>query len=159
VTIVVEPNNSPTGGMYSPEPSDVAALLRARTFDDSAEQEGEFSASTRPTATQVETLIELAYGEVSARLGQDIEEDSRLFPFARNVVALRAAMAVELSYFPEQNDEDRSTVYKELKALYEEGLAFLINALPDTAATQKGLYSLRTKSEVSGVFPTSELLP
>jgi hypothetical protein len=143
---------------FLPEPSDVASFLRARTYNDESQQEGEFSEDTRPTEAQVATLINASANEVAARLGQEVEDET-LRAYARNVVALRTAMTVELSYFPEQNDEDRSTIYKELKALYEEGLAFLINALPDTESTQKGFYSLRTRSEVSGVFPTSELLP
>jgi hypothetical protein len=143
---------------FLPEPADVAAFLRARTYLDSGEQEGEFTADTRPTFVQVETLINQAANEVSARLGQEVEDDA-LRAFARNIVAIRAAMMIELSYFPEQADEDATTVYKELKSLYESELANLIEALPDTASTSKGIYSLRLRSDVSGVFPTSELLP
>lgn len=139
--------------------SDVAALLRARTFNDEADQEGEFTADTRPTAAQVAATIRTSYDEVVARLGQEVDEEDELYPFVRNVVALRAAMAIELSYFPEQADEDRETIYKELKALYDEGLSFLISALPDTGSSAKGFYSLRVVSEVGDLFPTSELIP
>lgn len=132
---------------YLPVPSDVAALLRARTYLDNGEQEGEFTTETRPTTAQVVLMIAQAYGEVSARVGQDIEEASRLFAYARSIVALRAAMAIELSYFPEQADEDRDTLYKELRTLYEEGLMFLINALPDTESSMKGIYSIPLRSE------------
>lgn len=144
---------------YLPEPSDVSAILRARTYDDESKEEGEFSSETRPTAVQVEGLIARSYVEVAGRVGQDIAEDSRFFGFAKNIVAIRAAMWVELSYFPEQADEDRATVYKELKELYAEELGTLIEALPDSTSTKKGVYSLRLRSDVSGVFPTSELLP
>jgi hypothetical protein len=144
---------------YLPEPSDVASILRARTYNDESKLEGEFSDETRPTTDQVEALIARSYVEVTGRVGQDIAEDDRFFGFAQNIVAIRAAMWVELSYFPEQADEDRSTVYKELKELYAEELGILIDALPDTDSTKKGFYSLRTRSDVSGVFPTSELLP
>lgn len=143
---------------FLPEPADVAAFLRARTYLDDGEQEGEFTTQTRPTFVQVEALINQAANEVAARLGQDVEDD-RLRAFARNIVAIRAAMMIELSYFPEQADEDATTVYKELKALYEDELQSLIDSLPDTASTSKGIYSLRMRSDVSGVFPTSELLP
>lgn len=138
---------------------DVAAILRARTYGQSSELEGQFTTETRPTAAQVGVLIVKAANEVRARIGTADLPSEELRDYARDIVATRAAMAVELSYFPEQADEDRTTVYKELERRYEEGLAFLVNALPDTAASKKGLYSIRTRSEVSGVFPTSGLLP
>jgi hypothetical protein len=143
---------------FLPEPSDIASLLRARTYLDSGEQEGEFTEETRPTEAQVATLINSAANEVAARLGQEIEDET-IKAYARNIVAIRTAMSIELSYFPEQADEDATTVYKELKSLYESELANLLDMLPDTSATKKGFYSLRMRSEVSGVFPTSELLP
>jgi len=152
------------------EVSDIALLLRARTFSGrtvdpdeplktvgGGEQLGDFDESTRPTAEQVEGLIAAAAVEVRARIGQDITDET-LLTFARNVVALRAAMSVEISYRPEQADE-RSSAYDELKSLYEESLASLQQALPDSSAVKKGLYSIPVRSDVWGVFPTSELLP
>jgi hypothetical protein len=144
---------------YLPEASDVASILRARTYNDESKLEGEWSTETRPTLDQVIALIQRSYVEVAARVGQVIEEESPYFDYAKNVVAIRAAMWVELSYFPEQSDEDRDTVYKELKELYAEELGNLIASLPDSTSTKKGIYSLRMRSDVSGVFPTSELLP
>lgn len=145
------------------EVSDVAVILRARTYADgggeteSGEEVGTFDATTRPTGDQVGELIEQAAKEVRARIGQDVE-DADLLAFAKDVVALRAAMGVELSYIPEQTDPDYS-VYEKLKDLYEQGLASLTESLPDSASTRKGFYSLRTLSDASNVFPTSELLP
>lgn len=149
---------------------DVALLLRARTFSGPAvdpddplkvlgggEQLGAFDKTTRPTAEQVEGLIAAAAIEVRARIGQDIE-DEPLLNFARNVVALRAAMSIEVSYRPEQSNE-RNSAYDELKGLYEENLAALQQALPDSSAERKGFYSIPTRSDIGGIFPTSGLLP
>src|SRR5689334_5265617 len=119
---------------FLPDPSAVAAILRARTYVADGQLEGEWSDETRPTKEQVEDLIPRAYSEVSARIGQDIDESSRYFKWAATIVAIRTAMWVELSYFPEQADEDRETVYKELKDLFEEELGRLIAALPDTSS-------------------------
>jgi len=142
---------------FLPDPIDVAALLTARTFLDSGDEAGQFTAETRPTEGQVQTLINQAGNEVSAKVGQDIEDD-RQRAYARELIAIRAAMGVELSYFPEQaNAED--SVYDQLKALYESGIASLVDALPDTSSTRKGIYSLRLRSDVGDVFSTSELLP
>lgn len=42
---------------------------------------------------------------------------TRLFPMVRSVVALRAAMQLDLSYFPEQVDNGQSP-YEHLRDLY-----------------------------------------
>lgn len=145
------------------QPSDVAVLLRARTYADggweseAGEEVGEFTNDTRPTADQVRRIIEQKATEVAARLGQEPSDES-LISFAEQVVAYGAAMGVELSYLPEQTNPEDS-VYDKLKELYEEGLASLIAALPDSSSSRKGFYSLRTRSEVPGVFPTDALLP
>lgn len=149
----------PSAVAFLPEPEDVAAILTARTFNTSSDEEGEFTADTRPTEGQVQTLINQAANEVAARLGQEIEDDT-LRTYARELVAIRAAMGVELSYFPEQTNSDQSA-YDNLQKLYETGLASLIDALPDTSSTKKGLYSLRVRSDVagSGLLSSAELLP
>lgn len=152
------------------EVKDVAALLRARTYSaQKIDPEhpldvvaggsllGEFSADTKPTAEQVEGLIKKAAIEVRARLGQD-PEDEILIAFAKDVVALRAAMGAELEYRPEQTNPEDS-IYDKLEDRFEKGMSALVDALPDTSATSKGFYSLRTRSEISGVFPTDVLLP
>ncbi len=145
------------------QPSDVAVLLRARTYaDGSGESEagdevGEFTEATKPTGDQVREMIQQGATEVRARIGHE-PTDEALTSFAEGVVALRAAMTVELSYRPEQADPDDS-IYDKLKELYEEGLAALTAALPDSASSGKGFYSLRTRSDVPGAFSTAELLP
>ena len=142
---------------FLPEPADVAALLPARTFNSSSKEEGVFSTTTRPTEGQVQTLIYSAGNEVAARLGQDIEDDT-LRAYAREIVAIRAAMGVEIGFFPGQTNDNQSA-YDHLEALFERGISSLIDSLPDTSSTKKGIYSLRLRSDVSGVFPTEGLLP
>jgi hypothetical protein len=142
---------------FLPDPKDVAALLPGRTFNSSSREEGVFSTTTRPTEGQVQTLIYSAGNEVAARLGQDIEDDT-LRAYARELVAIRAAMGIEIGFFPNETNTDQSA-YEHLERLFETGLASLIDSLPDTSSTKKGFYSLRTRSDVAGVFPTAELLP
>ncbi len=142
---------------FLPDPVDVAALLPARTYIDDGGEVGLFNTETRPTEGQVQTLIYSAGNEVAARIGQTIEDDM-LRAFARELVAIRAAMGVEIGYFPEQTNLDESA-YDKLKELYDEGLPALISSLPDSNSSKKGFYSLRVRSDVAGAFPTSELLP
>jgi hypothetical protein len=101
---------------YTPTPTDVARLLRARTKDANGAEVGDWTDETRPTATDVADLIDQALGPVLARVGR-LEDPllGDLLPAARHAVALGAACLVEKSYYPEQVNSERSayTAYKE----------------------------------------------
>lgn len=105
---------------------DVADLLRARTKDDAGIELGQWSDATRPTAAEVDRLIELATGDVLSQTGANLPE--RDAESARTMIALRSAMLVELSYFPEQVRSDRSA-YEEYKRLYDDGMAALLESI------------------------------
>jgi hypothetical protein len=98
---------------WLPTPTDVAALLRARTKDDTGRELGDWSDATRPTAQEVDVLIAQAASFVAASVGG---VPDRCSDAAAQATLLRAAMLVELSYFPEQVRSDRSP-YPELKEL------------------------------------------
>jgi hypothetical protein len=107
---------------------EVGALLRARTKDTLGNEIGTFTPDTRPTDTQVTNLIVQATGHVKARIGGELCESGRaagLEADANRLIALYAAMLVELSYFPEQVERDHSP-YSRFKALWDEGIASLI---------------------------------
>ena len=108
--------------LVEPTIDDVAALLRARTKDLNGNELGTFTPDTRPTGTEVERLIDMAYAEVAGSVGSVVYD-----PCAKSataLVAVRAAMWVELSYFPEQVRSDRS-VYAELATQWSDGLEAL----------------------------------
>lgn len=109
-----------------PETTDVAALLRARTKDNDGHELGVWTDATRPTDAEVEELIAMAYGDVSTQTGAYL--DDRLAVEAQAMVALRAAMFVELSYFPEQVRSDRSA-YPEYERMYAAGMLALGEAI------------------------------
>ena len=113
-------NVADEGSEYTPTVSQVAALLRARTKDNVGNELGEFTANTRPTANEVAKLIEAARHDVITLVGEDF--DPTLWPQARNATLYRAAMFVELSYYPEQINTERSP-YIQMKELYESALA------------------------------------
>lgn len=112
----------------TPTTQDVAALLRTRTKDLTGTEVGEFTADTRPTTDQAQDAIAQAYAEVTGRIGLDIAE--RWIDAARAQIAIRAAMWIELSYFPEQVRSDRS-VYQELAQQYANGATALDSTLAD----------------------------
>jgi hypothetical protein len=109
-----------------PSVEDVAQLLRARTKDAEGREVGTFTDETRPTAEQVEDQITTALGLVAVRLPGTWSEGFNGAISA--LVAYRAALRIEKSYFPEQVRSDRSP-YQELKDEYTEDLQALIDAL------------------------------
>lgn len=115
---------------YLPEVDDVALFLRTRTRDVNGVELGTFTDDTRPTGDQVEAIIADTLVNVEDDIGDDIDDE--LWPSAARIVALRAAMAIEVSYFPEQVATDRS-VYPQLKEWYEEDLDKLNVAIVETA--------------------------
>lgn len=110
---------------YAPTVAEVAAYIRARTKDPNGVELGTFTADTRPTDAEVTTIIQNAAGKVAARFGDTVA--APLAFAAREVVALRAAMIVELSFFGDQIQAGRSP-YTELKDLYEENYQQLLDA-------------------------------
>lgn len=116
---------------YKPEVADVGALMRARTKTDSGSEPGTFNADTRPTGDEVETqIIPRALSHVAARIGDDVPDAEELRDQVKNLVALRAAMLIELSYLPEQARGDNSA-YKNLKDLYDEELVLVAKAVKE----------------------------
>lgn len=88
---------------YRPTVADVGAILRARTVDADGNELGTFTAGTRPTGPEVDALIDRAMSLLAPVLG-DVPD--RLAGSARALVALRAAILVERSYFPDQAGDD-----------------------------------------------------
>lgn len=127
---------------YTPEVSAVGTLLNLRTKDGNGNVVGTFqdkqgddeATATRPTATQVTELIAQAVGSVASRVGSTIpdapDDPDAYRNAAKSLVALRAAMLVELIYFPEQVRSDRSA-YSEYKDLYDEGLETLASQVAE----------------------------
>jgi hypothetical protein len=114
---------------YTPTVSDVGAIDIARTVDDVGTETGTFSnpdshgkGATRPTEDQCETLIQRSVQDVAPFLGTEIPDI--FYDDAANLVALRTAMWVELTYYAAEVAQNRSP-YPEYKALFEQQLKTL----------------------------------
>ena len=129
---------TPAIGDWLPANTDVASLLRARTFDQDSEQEGLFTENTRPTDVQVDGLIAQAAFVVEGRVGTLSTER---YGQARHAATLYAAMLVELSYYPEQSTEADSA-YQRLKDLWDEAIAALMETTLDGSPARKGMFSI-----------------
>lgn len=130
----------PAGVAVRPSLDDVAALLHARTYAETGDILGEalgsFTESTHPSAAQVEVLIDHAAADMAVRAGTEVPP--ALYETARDLIAMRAAMLVEMSYFPEQSEGGR-TVYQSLRLTYEEGAKRLARAAEAELFATEGL--------------------
>lgn len=111
---------------WLPTPSDVGLVLLSRTKDTLGNELGTFTSDTRPNGIQVMRIVEKAALDVADVTGDNIPEP--LWDDAKNVVALCAAMMIELAYYPEQVNTGRS-IYPQLKEQYEYGLKELSRAV------------------------------
>jgi hypothetical protein len=91
---------------WLPSVEDVAMWVRARTKTDTGTEAGTFTPDTRPTNLDVERLILLMAASLPSCVGPWLPES--LYNKSRFVLALKTAMAVEITFFPEQLDPKQS---------------------------------------------------
>jgi hypothetical protein len=111
-----------------PTVQQVANLIRARTKDSNGLEVGTFDGDTRPTADQVEQLIDQSVALVAMQLPLAVLVPPEFDPSVAMVVALDCACRVEKSYWPEQVQTERSP-YAMLKVEFDEALAALKTSL------------------------------
>jgi hypothetical protein len=108
---------------WAPSVQDVARHLTARTKDDNGAYVGTFNNDTRPTADQVQALIDTAVALVRGMFtAADVPEEVQAQ--AKEAATLKAALSVELSYFPEQAQDN--SPYLQLRALSDQAMQTLI---------------------------------
>jgi hypothetical protein len=120
---------------YTPAVASVGAILRTRTKDVNGTAVGSFTATTRPTVDQVAALINTAVGDLATAVGVDIPAATH--ESARAAATYRAAMLVEISYFPEQVAAGRSP-YAQLRELYVDALKDLRTAVEEAGGDVPG---------------------
>ena len=130
---------------------DVATILRARTKDTTGAETGDFTADTRPTGDEVDALISRATASTLAKTGA-VPAD--LVDAAKALVALRTAMLVELTMFPEQVRSERSA-FPEYKAMLDEDTAALVHAMQSSPAGQ-GPAAYCTMSRTPRTMPSDD---
>jgi hypothetical protein len=124
-------NLSELAGGVRPTIASVAALLRARTKITGGKEQGTFTESTRPTANEVDNLIDEALDEVLGKIAVP-KEGTPLEGRARGAIALYAAILIELSYWPEAVASGKSPL-----VAYEKLYASRVKALIAESETGK----------------------
>jgi hypothetical protein len=103
---------------YSPSVEQVGTILRARTKDSAGNELGTFTDDTKPTYNQVAEMIGQSISTLRLKIGEKISPS--LTDEAARLAAIRAAMLIELSFFPDQVQTGHSP-YNSFKELWEEG--------------------------------------
>lgn len=119
-------NVSPNAAPWTPSLSDIGLLILSRTRDKYGNLAGTFTAETEPTEEQAVRIAQKAAVDMADAMGDDIPE--KLWDDAAEVVAKKAAMIIELSYYSDQVNTDRS-IYPQLEKEYELQLANLQRAI------------------------------
>lgn len=145
---------------YTPDPNDVAVLLRSRTGDSGGNEAGIFTDSTTPTRAQVESQIKDVVDEVYPKFGQDIpdalgSEKDALRRTAKRAVVLGAAALVEISFFPEQVATGRSP-YKLHQERYEKAVKDVERGVADIAAGDEPGTDDNSQVALGDGFPVDE---
>lgn len=116
---------------WMPSVRDVALKILSRTRDSKGNQLGTFTADTIPDATDCAAIIGQAALDVAKVLGDDIPDV--LYDDVGNLIALKAAMQIELSYYSEQVNTGRS-IYPQLDKEYQEELPLISKQLTNVLA-------------------------
>lgn len=137
---------------YTPTLDEVGALIRDRTVDAGGNEVGTFTADTRPTDTEAESIISDAANEAYTMFGEDIPDapasasaadpttydPNALRTAARKAVAYHAAALIELSHFGEQVARGNSP-YQQYEDLWNAASKRIAGAIDSTGgATPSG---------------------
>ena len=118
-TVTVLPGD---GTNYRPGVGDVATALKGYTKGKYGGEEngGTFTATTTPTADEVDDMISSTLPLVAAKLGSTVPDE--LAQAAKSVATLRAAMAVVRSLM-RQSDGNERDLYELLRDEYRDAVA------------------------------------
>lgn len=143
-------NGEQSGSDYRPSADRVARKLLSRTRDAYGNLQGRFSTTTTPTSTQVDEIISDTMTDVADLIGDDIPE--ALFDDAADLVATRAAMAVELAFFSDQVNTGRS-IYPQLEKEYEMEIPRLQKAVTEAEEGDGTVDDAGASNRAQGAFP------
>jgi hypothetical protein len=111
---------------WRPTLADVGTVDMARTRDTVGNLLGTFTDKTTPTDAQAEAQIDKAVDDLVPKIGTQIP--GSLVNDVRDLVALRAAMRIELSFYGTEINTQRSP-YPQLKAMFEDKLPGVVSAI------------------------------
>jgi hypothetical protein len=151
-------NDAEAVSALRPTVQDVALLERTRTVSAGGAEEITFTDSTRPTASEVSSLIDQALPAILAQLPEGFSE--AYYDRARHLVALYTAVLIEGSYFREQLDSGSAGLWRELLTAGLTSLRVEIEAVQGTGQWSVTSVPITTVVAQSSPFlGACELLP
>lgn len=129
----------------------VARLIMSRTRDTFGNVLGTFTDNTLPTADEVERIIGDATLSLSKQIGDTIPD--ALLDDASRVVAILAAMQIELSFYSDQVNTGRS-IYPQLEAMLKTEITNLQRSISLFSEGETGVTNTGPGSKASWGFPT-----
>jgi len=136
-----------TPEMITPTVEEVAILERTRTASGGGGDIEEFTESTRPTASEVEELIEQAVFAVLTQIGEPRFSEAH-FQSARHAVCLYTALLIETSFFREQSDQGAADTWR---TLFNQSMVNMQNRIDEELTQQRLL------KRIEYPVPTTEL--
>lgn len=122
-----------------PTVRELGELMGARTYK-LGKKLGFFNDETTPTAEQADSKIDVATQVVLTKVGTKVTES--FYTLCRTAILFKAAALVEMSYYPEQANDDNSA-YSLYEDQYNQLMATLVTALSGhTASTPSTLVSV-----------------
>jgi hypothetical protein len=103
---LVDPN------FVRPTVDEVALLENSRTVTAGGGLAGTFTDQTRPTADQVETIIDTSTEAILSQLPQEMA--AIFFPRVKHAITLYASILIETSFYREQTDTGAASVYQRM---------------------------------------------
>lgn len=142
---------------WRPTVDQVASYIRARTKVPGGGLAGTFNTQTKPTAEQVEPLIDEACDFISTSLGEKGPCSGNLERRTGVLAAMYAAMLVEQSYYPESTSNAGSS-FKSLEALFNPQLKRLEVAVEQQCGEGEGGGGGDLHPKAEGNFPTTPMV-
>lgn len=141
-----------------PTVQEVALLERTRTAGGGGGDEITFTDSTRPTASEVDALIDQALQAILIELPEGFGPE--FYDRARHMVALYTAILIEGSYFREQLDQGSVALWRDLLNTGMANLRAAVVAVQGTSAWAIASVPMTTVVAQSSVGLTDlDLLP
>lgn len=118
------------GSAIRPTVAEVANLMPDRTTLEGGTEAGTFTTETRPTAAQVDALIDIVLDSVDPHVPAGASTEAQRA--ARSITTVRAAMLTEATYYSSQGEVSDARIAIWEKLLEQQSLAGLDDSVDDS---------------------------
>lgn len=135
---------------WQPTVKEVATHILARTVNQYGVRLGTFTIDTTPTQAEAEQVIAITMPEIADAVGETIPEF--LWDDTQVVASIKAAMQIEIAFFPEQIASNRSP-YNALNVKYTAALDNLVHQVSVAGTGSEGTVVAGASNTAQFAFP------